>query len=254
MKRYLPHNLCLSFAIVMLFCSGCSRHGLDVKRLINKSPEELYQIGKTYSSAKKTSDAVLAFEEIEKSHPYSKYVADSQVEAGICYFKMKKYDDAVAMLDGFIQTHPTHNRVPEALYLLGCIYYDQMPIVKRDQENTMRSFEYLSELCSRYPTNKYVIDAKKKIDIILQHLALHEFRVGMYYQKHKNFPAAISRYNTIIESYPTTESAQEAYLRLIECYLSKGMNREATEVNRVLQNKHKESKWAKYATKKIPPK
>lgn len=248
MKRY------CAFLIVMLLCTGCHQQELKVKQLVNKSPEELYQIGITYANAKKPSDAVLAFEEIEKSHPYSKYVANGQVEAGICYYKLKKYDDAVAMLDGFIQTHPTHNRVPEALYLLGNVYYDQIPIVKREQENTMRSLEYFSELCSRYPSSKYVTDAKDKVKIILQQLALHEFRVGMYYQKHKNFPAAISRYNTIIESYPNTETSQEAYLRLIECYLSKGMKNEAIEVNRVLQLRHKDTKWAKYASKKVSTK
>ena len=238
----------------MMLCTGCRQHEIDVKQLENKLPAELYQIGNKYAKTKKASDAVLAFEEIEKSHPYSKYVADSQVEAGICYYKMKKYDDAITILDGYIQTHPTHNRVPEALYLLGCIYYDQMPIIERDQENTMRSLEYLSELCTRYPSSKYVTDAKKKLDVLLQHLALHEFRMGMYSQKRENFPAAILRYNTIIESYPTTEPAQEAYLRLVECYLSLGLKKEAIAVNSVLQKKHKCSKWAKYASKKMPTK
>lgn len=238
----------LSYLIVVLLCTGCRQHDINIKTLPDKSPEELYKMG---SKTKKTYDAVLAFEEIEKSHPYSQYVADSRLEVGKCYFKMKQYEDAVSALDSFIQINPTHKRVPEALYLLGCIYFVQMPIVKRDQENSVRSLEYFSELCSRYPSSEFVPDAKAKIKTLLQHLAHHEFRVGMYYQKHKNFPAAISRYNTIIEAYPGTETAQEAYLRLVECYLSMGFKNEALAVNKVLQMRHQNSKWARYAKKTL---
>ncbi len=245
MKKYL-------FLLVLLFINvGCQRHDINIKTLPNKSPEELYKLGNEYMKINKPSDAVLAFEEIEKSHPYSQYIADSQIEAGKCYFKMKRYEEAISEIDSFVQINPAHKRVPEALYLLGCIYFVQMPIVKRDQENSIRALEYFSELCQRYPTSVFVIDAKTKITILLQHLAHHEFRIGKYYQNHKNFPAAVSRYNTIIESYPNTETAQESYLRLIECYLSMGLKNEALNVNKVLQMQHKNSKWAKYATKAL---
>lgn len=238
----------LFYLPVILLCTGCRQHDIDIKKLPDKSPEELYKIG---SKTKKTHDAVLAFEEIEKSYPYSNFVPDSQVEIGKCYFKMKKYEDAVSALDSFVMLNPTHARVPEALYLLGCIYFAQMPIVKRDQENSVRALEYFSELKNRYPNSEFVSDAYVKMKVLYQHLALHEFRVGMYYQKHKNFPAAISRYNTIIESYPGTETAQETYLRLIECYLSMDLREEALVVNKVLQFKHKNTKWAEYATKTL---
>ena len=235
----------------MLLCTGCQQHEIDKKTLIDKSPEDLYKLGHKYALANKPADAVLAFEEIENSHPYSKYVADSQIEAGYCHYKRKKYDDAISTLETFIQVHPTHKRVPEALYLLGNIYFDQMPIVKRDQENSVRALEYFQELCSRYPTSEFVANAETKIKILLQQIAHHEFRVGMHYQKRSNFPAAIARYNTIIESYPSTMSAQEAYLRLIECYLSMGLRNEVVAVNNALQRLHKDSKWAKYANKAL---
>ena len=234
--------------LIFTFCfGGCNKHELDIEKLSNKTAEELYNIGNTYKHNKKYEDAALAFEEVGNQHPYSKYVAKSQLEAGKCYFAMKKYAEAIAILETFIQTHITHENVPEALYILGNIYFNQMPLVQRDQAITVQSLEYFQALCSSYPSSKYVSKAKEKIKILLQHLANHELKIGLYYQKLGNYTAAISRYNTIIEAYSTTEVSEEAYHRLVECYVSLDLLEEAAAVNIVLQKKHKNSKWAKYS-------
>ena len=243
--RIVRKNLLL---LIFTFCFvGCNKHELDIEKLNNKTAEELYNIGNKYKNSKKYEDAAFAFEEVSNQHPYSKYVAESQLEAGKCYFELKKYAEAIAILETFIQTHITHEKVPEALYLLGDIYFNQMPIVQRDQAITVQSIEYFQALCSSYPSSKYVSKAKEKIKILLQHLANHELKIGLYYQKLGNYTAAISRYNTIIEAYSTTEVSEEAYHRLVECYVSLNLLEEASAVNIVLQKKHKDSKWAKYS-------
>ena len=240
-----------SKSLLIVFSSlcflGCNHHELDVSKLSNKPAEEIYKIGKKYQKDKEYEDAALAFEEVENQYPYSKYVAKSQFEAGQCYFQMKKYENAVATLETFIQTHITHEKVPDALYILGDIHFNQMPIVQRDQTISVQSLEYFTELCRNYPNYKNINKAKEKIKILLQHLANHELKIGLYYQKQNNYTAAIARYNTIIESYDTTEVAEEAYHRLVECYLSLGLLEEASAVNMVLQKKNKKSKWAKYS-------
>ncbi len=242
-------NLLLILIISSLCFWGCNRREIDVEKLIDKKAEEIYSIGEKYKINNKYEDAVLAFEELEKQYPYSKYVAKSQLEAGKCYFRLKKYESAVALLETFIQTHITHEKVPEALYLLGEIYFIQMPITSRDQTITIQSLEYFQGLCSNYPNSEYVSKAKEKIKILVQHLANHELKIGLYYQKLNNYTAAISRYNTIIESYSTTEIAEEAYYRLIECYISLNLLEEARNVNVVIQKLHHKSKWAKLSQK-----
>ncbi|MBR1944635.1 MAG: outer membrane protein assembly factor BamD [Alphaproteobacteria bacterium] len=243
----MSYNKSLLVILPSLCFLGCSHHELDVSKLANKTAEEIYNIGNKYKNNKEYEDAVLAFEEVGNQYPYSKYVAESQFEAGKCYFQMKKYENAIATLETFIQTHVTHEKVPEALYILGEIHFNQMPIVQRDQTITVQSLEYFMALCRYYPKCEYVTKAKEKIKILLQHLANHELKIGLYYQKLNNYTAAIARYNTIIESYGNTEVAEEAYHRLVECYLSLGIMEEASSVNIVLQSKHKNSKWAKYS-------
>ena len=233
--------------VCITMLSGCSKEELKVEALKNKSAEQIYDIGKQYAKKNQHIDATLAFEEVEKQYPYSEVVAEAQIAAGESYYKVKKYEEASSALESFIQINTTHEKVPYALYLLGCIYFDQMPIIQRDQENTFRALEYFQELCIRYPKSEYVKQSQDKLKTIIAQLANQEFRTGRYYQKHKNFPAAILRFNTVIETYPNTETAQEALHRLVECYVATGFIQEAKAVYKVLLTKYKNSKWTKYS-------
>ncbi|GHT89048.1 outer membrane protein assembly factor BamD [Alphaproteobacteria bacterium] len=236
----------LIFAVFLV--AGCSRE-IDLKLLENKSATEILEIGKKEMKAKKYADSVLVFEELERLHPYSKVTADAQILAGECNYKAKKYDEAISAFELFIRTHPTHWNVPYALYMLGLINYELMPIIERDQDATIRSFAFLNELCRRYPQSKYCKFAKILIKDLREQIAGREVYVARYYQLHKNYPAAANRLNTIVDNYRNTEHAPEALHRLIECYMAIGVQKEALRVNKILQREFPKSIWAMYARK-----
>lgn len=235
----------LSVAFV-LFLTGCSKD-IDFEAMEKNSAEEIFALGKAEMAAENYSDAVKVFEELDRFHPYSKLNADAQLASGDCNYKAKKYYEAISSYEIFVKTHPIHNKVPYAVYMLGLINYEQMPIIERDQESTVMSLSYFSELCSRYPESEYTKDAKEKIEILRQQIAGREVYVARYYQKRGNYAAAIGRLNSVIDAYSDTIHAPEAMLRLIECYVSMGFDNEASSVNKVLQTKHKTSNWAEYA-------
>lgn len=246
-------NKVLFISTVFILLTGCNHTNSVLEEIKDKSAGDICKIGHRYLENKKYKDAALVFEQVEKRFPYSPRLAEAQLYTGISYINSKQYEDAISVLDSFIQLYPSHKDVPYALYLLMNIYFKQLPLVDRDQAETVKSLEFLQELCTRYPNSEYCIDAKKKLKIIWHQLALQEFRIGKYYQKKHTFTAAISRYTVIIENYPTTEIAQEAYLRLIECYLSLNLIHEAHAVYNVFSKLHKNSKWYKYATATIQP-
>lgn len=246
-------HLFISAIFVLLTATGCNHINSVLEETKGKSAEDICKIGHRYLQNKKYKEAALVFEQVEKNFPYSHSLAEAQLYTGISHMNAKKYEDAIVALDSFIQLYPTHKDVPYALYLLMSVYFNKLPLVDRDQEETTKSLEFLQELCIRYPNSKYCTDAKKKLEIIMNQLALQEFRIGRYYQKKRNFTAAVSRYTVVIEHYPKTNVAQEAYLRLIECYLTLNLVHEAKAVYNALSNQYKNSKWYKYATSTIQP-
>ena len=237
MKRFFP-------IILTLFLTGCSKD-IDFEAMENNSAEEIFAKGKTEMVAKNYSDAAKIFEQLEKLHPYSKLTADAQLAAGDCYY--------TSSYEIFVKTHPTHERVPYALYMLGLIDYEQMPIIERDQEATVTSLSYFEELCNRYPDSKFSKDAKEKIKVLRNQIAGREVFVARYYQKRVNYAAAIGRLNSVIDNYSDTIHAPAAMLRLIECYTAMGFANEALAVNKLLQAKHKDSTWAKHAVTILNP-
>ena len=232
----------------VLFLAGCSKD-IDFEAMEKNSAEEIFATGKAEMAAGNYSDAVKVFEELERLYPYSKLTAEAQLATGDCNYKAKKYDEAILAYEIFVKTHPIHDKVPYAIYMLGLINYEQMPIIERDQESTVMSLSYFNELCTRYPESEYIKDAKAKIEVLKQQIAGREVYVARYYQKRGNYAAAIGRLNSVIDSYSDTIHAPEALHRLIECYISMGFYDEAATVNKVLQGKYKTSNWAEYARK-----
>lgn len=232
-------------SVTILLC-GCSKD-LDFESLEKQSAKEIFALGKEEEASKNYSDAVKVFEELERIHPYSGLVADAQLESGDCNYKAKKYSEAISSYEIFVKTHPTHDKVPYAIYMLGLINFEQMPIVERDQESTIMALSYFEELCNRYPESTYVKDSKEKIKILRNQIAGKEVYIARYYLKKKNYAAAIGRLNAVIDNYLDTIHAPEALFRLIESYVAMGFFKETNVINKTLQGKYPNSNWAKYA-------
>ncbi|MDR0553113.1 MAG: outer membrane protein assembly factor BamD, partial [Holosporales bacterium] len=243
MKRF---SLCVCCAA--LFLSGCSSD-LDLGKFQNKGAEVIYNAAKQEFDRKRYSDAVKIFDELERAHPYSKLVPQAQVLRGDCNYKMKKYGDAISEYEIFIRTHPTHEMVQYALYMLGKVHYEQMPIIQRDQENTLKAKEYLFALKNNFPSNKYQKSADEMIKVLNKQLAGKDIYIGKYYQKKKNYPASIERFNSVINNYGETDMAPEAFHRLIESYIAMELYEEAKKVYGVMAKKFPESSWIQHAQK-----
>ena len=67
--------------------------------------------------------------------------------------------------------------------------------------------------------------------------------VGRYYQKRREFLAAINRFRSVLQNYQTTTHVPEALLRLTESYLSLGITDEAQMATAVLGHNFPGSKW-----------
>jgi len=69
--------------------------------------------------------------------------------------------------------------------------------------------------------------------------------VGRYYQKNRNFVAAINRFKTVAAEYQTTRHVEEALHRLVESYMSLGIKHEAQTAAAVLGHNFPNSRWYK---------
>ncbi|MBX9635426.1 MAG: outer membrane protein assembly factor BamD [Magnetospirillum sp.] len=229
--------LALTIAVLLSACA-------DKKdEYVERPVEELYNDAMDLVDKSEYYKAAKAFEEVERQHPYSVWATKAQMMAAYSLYERNKYDDAVIHLDRFIQLHPGNKDTAYAYYLKGLCYYEQITDVARDQKMTEMAMKSLQEVVDRFPSSGYAKDAKLKVDLARDHLAGKEMTIGRYYQKRSQWLAALNRYKLVVENYQTTTHVAEALHRMVEIYLTLGLDEEAKRTAAVLGHNFPGSDW-----------
>lgn len=240
--RYL--FLPLPLLIVALSLAACSSKKDEAEKP-PEPPENLYNSAIDKLNEKDYKGAIVAFEEVERQHPYSEWAVRSEVMAAFALYRSGKYDNAIGVLDSFVREHPSHRDAQYAYYLKAMCFYEQITDVGRDQQMTQQAQLALEEVVRRFPDSNYARDAKLKLDLVADHLAGKEMEVGRYYQRQQEYLSAINRFRVVAEKYQTTSHAPEALHRLVECYLKLGVTEQAKRYAAVLGYNYPASPWYK---------
>jgi outer membrane protein assembly factor BamD len=224
----------------VLAVSACS----DKKEeYVERPVEELYNEAMDLVDKNEYYRAALAFEEVERQHPYSVWATKAQLMSAYAMYERNKYDEAIIALDRFIQLHPGNKDVGYAYYLKGLAYYEQITDVQRDQKITEQALKTLQEVVDRFPASSYARDAKLKVDLARDHLAGKEMTVARYYHRANQWLAALNRYKVVVEQYQTTTHVPEALHRMVEIYLTLGLQDEAKKTAALMGHNFPGSDW-----------
>lgn len=226
--------------LACLLAVGC---GDKEQPYVEKPATDLYIKGYEDMLKNDYKDAALAFDEVERQHPYSEWATRGQLMSAYANYLNGEYDKAITTLDAFIQLHPGYKDIDYAYYLKAISYYDRILAVKRDQRNTYEALNALGAVIKKFPQTKYARDAQFKRDLVYDHLAGKEMDTGRYYMKKRLYFAAINRFETVIDAYQKTTHVPEALHRLVECYLALGLKKEAQMVGAVLGHNFPGSEW-----------
>lgn len=234
------HFLKMGGALALLLGVGCSE---KEKPYVEKPATELYVKGYQDLIKNDYKDAALAFDEVERQHPYSEWATRGQLMSAYANYLNGEYDKAITTLDAFIQLHPGYKDIDYAYYLKAISYYDRILAVKRDQRNTYEALNALDAVIKKFPQTKYARDAQFKRDLVNDHLAGKEMDTGRYYMKKRLYLAAINRFQVVIDAYQKSTHVPEALHRLVECYLAVGLKKEAQMVASVLGHNFPGQEW-----------
>ncbi len=241
MRYTLLKSLAAASLLALAACSGSGGSGEKAAAPV----EDLYNEAHNLLDDKSFKEAVKAFEEVERQHPYSEWAARAQVMAGYSAYRGGEYDLSASILERFTKLHPGSESTPYAYYIIALGYYEQISDVGRDQKMTEKALSSLTEVIKRFPDTEYARDAKLKLDLTYDHLAGKEMQVGRYYLTRDEYLSAINRFRYVVENYQTTSHVPEALHRLVECYLLLGIEPEARKYASVLGHNFPGSSWYK---------
>lgn len=233
------------FLLLVVFAVGCHRG--------DKKPDdaEVLPVDKMYDVAKASlmngnlSKATKYYQRLIARFPFGPYTEQSTMELAFTQYKSGKPEDAYSTINRFIKTYPTQKHIDYAYYLRGVINFDRdrgimdryanQDMTKRDQGNTLQSFEDFNELATKFPESRYVPDGRQRMIYLRDNLSKAQLHVAVYYLKRGAYVAAINRSKDILEKYERTPAAGDALAVMILSYHALGQEKLAADTERVLK-------------------
>ncbi len=218
------------FALAMSL-SACGSRDPDIATLASNSDELIWQEGQKAYEKKAWENARQHFKRIIDGFPQSEYGPAARLALGDAYFGEGDTANsilAVSAYRDFLTLFPSHPRADYAQFRIGDGFYKQMNSADRDQEPTRQALAEYQRLLEAYPGTSHGEDARARIAECRRRLAQHEFHVGWFYQRTRQWcKAAIARYENVLDNFPDFAESDEVLFRLGECLARTGRGPEA---------------------------
>ena len=210
--------LCLISLVVL---TGCS----SLKDTIDKflgveegdTAEELAWDGMDAYESGKYLKAIEKFQKIKDYYPFSKYAILAELKIADAHYQREEYEEAIFEYENFERLHPRNEAIPYVIYRTGRSYFNQIDTIDRDQSNATKALETYLRLIRQYPNDAYAGMAKSDMLACYQSLSGHEFYVGVFYYKNKNYQAAKSRFTAVVKKYPDVGYHHQALSYIANC-------------------------------------
>jgi len=224
-------------------CGGVNNR--ESLQYVDEPVTMLYNRGVDLLDRNRYQEALAAFEEVERQHPYSSWARRAILMEAYAQYRSGQYDASVENAQRFIALHPGNESAPYAYYLIAICHFERIADVGRDQGTTELALASLNDVVRRFPESAYARDARLKIDMVYDQLAGKEMSVGRFYLERDQHLAAINRFRNVVEGehLQTTSHVPEALHRLVEAYLSVGMIEQAQRMAAILGHNFPGSEW-----------
>jgi len=129
--------------------------------------------------------------------------------------------------------------------LRGMCYYRQVSDVRRDPEMSAYALQQFQQLVQRFPHSEYAKNAENKILILKNYIAGKVMYAARNDMDNKNWPSAISRFQSVVATAQETVMTPEAMFRLTECYTAIGLPEQAAGFANMLRKNFPDNEWTK---------
>ncbi len=204
--------------------------------------------------------ATKKFKEAENLLSQYTWASKASLMAGYSEYSRNAYSNAIFALERHINNYPADKNLSYAHYLIAICYYEQILDEKKDLNPLLKAKEKFEYIIENYPDTDYGLDARFKIDLIIDQLAAKEMSVARFYMKTEKWIPALNRLKIVVEKYDRTVFVEEALHRLVEVYYRLGLEQEAKNAASILGYNYQSGEWyersykvfnKKYKTKKI---
>lgn len=158
--------------------------------------------------------AVEIFEQVVKNGPFSKVGPQAQFDIGLVYEKQKDNISAVHAYEKILERYPKLPIAESAQFQIGWAYHTEAQRAGYDQNNANQAIAAFSDFLVRYPTSERADEAQRLRADLKGEQSKGLLQIGAFYEKNKNYKAAVIYYNEVIEQNPRSAWANTAQQKL----------------------------------------
>lgn len=182
------------------------------ERFATQTDTDLFEQGKALYDQGKYKQALEYFLYVKEHFIRSQYAGPARFYAGSSYFARKDYEDAATEYESFLLFFSKDRLAAEARFNLGMSYFEQAKGPERDQEMLQKALDVFQTL--RDSISEHDVYAPKATEYVTKtriELARHEYSVGIFYRKEKQYEASNRRLSYLTQEYPESDMLAEAW-------------------------------------------
>jgi outer membrane protein assembly factor BamD len=187
--------------------------------------EAQFRIGEMYLGGKKLKllgipfsssmdHTVEIFAAVVRTAPYGKYTARAQFDIGLAREKQGSSDAALQAYQAVIDKFPDEPVAADAQYQIGYIWLTAARTGTKDPAATTNAKIAFQDFLFRYPNSEKVAQARANLQLLERKQTATSFNVAKFYDKQKNYRAAVIYYNEVIRQEPGSTESERAKKRI----------------------------------------
>lgn len=195
------------------------------------------------------------FLQIRDNYPQSQYRAEARLQIGDTYEgegSPDSYVRAIEEFQDFLSLYPTHPRTGYAQYKLALVHLHQMNRAERDQTETLSAIAEFEAFIARFPADHELMpQVREGLRSARDRLGMHNYQVGLYYYKYKNYLGSMARLREILEEDPGFTARDGVYFYLASALAETTQVTEAIPYFARLLDEFPESEFAAEAAEQL---
>ena len=165
--------------------------------------------------------ARLDLQTLLNTYPDSQYQMKAKLAIGDSWYReggTAALTQAEQEYKDFITFFPNAPEAAEAQMRVGDIYFRQMDKPDRDYAKAVHAEEEYRLMLQQFPESTLVPQAKQRLREVQEVMATREANIAAFYATRNNFPAAIARYQTVVDTYPQFSHMDDVLVGLGDSY------------------------------------
>ncbi len=221
------------------------------KRDIRETAKDYYLFGTQVYKTGDYTQAQESFQKILNEYPDSELRRDALLNLADSYFGNEEYEEASFQYLKFLELYPTYPQADTVMYRMSMSSFLIMRPDDRDQSATKEAIQNFEIFLLTYPQSSHFRDVLQKIIYCKTKVAAHELGIAKFYFQQGAYHAAITRFETILKTYPAIYFQDEVLFYNGEAYFQEESREKAAEIFQSLISKFPDSQFAKKAEERL---